>query len=91
MYRAEDTVSGRITATLPFPAEATLWRPVMAEKSLVNDVTESEPEPLPPDPEVVVVVDDELLLLQAVAMSPPTSNIVTSALLLLSLKVIPPG
>jgi hypothetical protein len=61
----------------------------MAEKSLVNDVTETDPDP-DPDPDVVVVVGDELLLLQALAMSPPTSNIATNALLELSFKVNPP-
>jgi hypothetical protein len=62
----------------------------MAEKSLVNEVTETEPLDPDPDPEDVVVVGDELLLEQALAMSPPTSSIATSALLLLSLKVNPP-
>jgi hypothetical protein len=62
----------------------------MAEKSLVNDVAETELDP-EDDPEVVVVVDDELLLLQAVATSPPTSIIVTNARLPLSLKVFSPS
>jgi hypothetical protein len=61
----------------------------MAEKSLVNDVTETEP--LEPDPDEVVVVDVELLLEQALAMSPPTSNMATNARFVLSFKVNPPG
>jgi hypothetical protein len=56
----------------------------MAEKSLVNDVTETVP--LDPDPADVVVVDDELLLEQALAMSPPTNSIATNALFVLSFK-----
>jgi hypothetical protein len=63
----------------------------MAEKSLVNDVTETEPLDPDPAPADVVVVDVELLLEQALAMSPPTSSIATNALLVLSFNVNPPG
>jgi hypothetical protein len=58
----------------------------MAEKSLVNDVTETDPLDPDPDPAEVVVVDDELLLEQALAISPPTNSIATNARLVLSFK-----
>jgi len=61
----------------------------MAEKSLVNELTETVPDP-ELEPEVVVVEEDELLLPHALATSPPTSNIVTSARLLSSLMMVPP-
>jgi hypothetical protein len=61
----------------------------MAEKSLVNESTETVPEP-ELDPDVVVVEEDELLLPHALATSPPTSNIVTSARLLPTLMMVPP-
>jgi hypothetical protein len=61
----------------------------MAEKSLVNESTETVPDP-ELDPDVVVVEEDELLLPHAPATSPPTSNIVTSARLLPTLMMVPP-
>jgi hypothetical protein len=64
---------------------------VIAEKSLVNDVadTDAEVEPEPDDDDVVV--DDELLLEQAAATSPPTSIMATKARLLWILTIIPPS
>src|SRR5215469_11696536 len=41
-YRVEVTVSGRITATRPLPAEATDLRPAIAEKLLLRSLTEMD-------------------------------------------------
>jgi hypothetical protein len=67
---------------LPWPSEASDVSLAISEKSLVNDVadTDAVPEPEPDDDDVVV--DDELLLEQAAASSPPTSIIATRARLL---------
>jgi hypothetical protein len=62
----------------------------MAAKSLVNELTETVPEP-DDEPDPVVVVELELLLPQAAARSPTTRTIVAIARLLLSLTMISPN
>jgi hypothetical protein len=63
----------------------------ISEKSLVNDVADTDAEPeLEPDDDDVVV-DDELLLEQAAASSPPTSIIATRARLLWIPMTTPPN
>jgi hypothetical protein len=62
----------------------------MAEKSLVNDVADTEGVVPPPDDDEVVVVDEELLLLQAAARRPPISIMATRPRLRLSLTMDPP-
>ena len=53
-YRVEETVSGRITVTLPLPAEATDLRPAIALKVLLRLLTEID-------------ADDEVGLLEVAA------------------------
>ena len=89
VYRADETVSGRMTATLPLPSAARPVRPFMAVKVLVKEVVERVLGVLAPLV-VVVVVDDELLELQAAASRPPTSSMLTSPRLVFSLKVLLP-
>src|SRR5580704_18529418 len=80
-----------MTATLPWPSEASDVSLAISEKSLVNDVadTDAVPEPEPDDDDVVV--DDELLLEQAAASSPPTSIMATRARLLWIPMTAPPN
>ena len=71
-YRAEVTVSGRMTATLPLPAAARGFRTDIAEKSRVNWATEIDT--VAPDEELALLelpplgeLDEELLLHAAAA------------------------
>jgi len=54
VYRAEETVSGRMTATLPLPAAVSGFSADIAEKSRVNWATEID----------TVAPDEELALLE---------------------------
>ncbi len=69
VYRAEETVSGRITATLPLPAAASGFSVDMAEKSRVSWTREivTDVVLLEALAEVVLLVLLLLLLLQAAA------------------------
>src|ERR1700691_2700015 len=62
VYLAEETVSGRMTATLPLPSLARGFNVVMAEKVRFSELSEAdgvaeEPELLP----LLALVDEELL------------------------------
>src|SRR5450631_4179962 len=79
-----------MTATLPLPEAAMLFRLAMVVKFLLKVVTDTVAEPDEPPDDEVVVVDVELLLLQAAARRPPTIIIETNARLLFSFTVNPP-
>src|SRR5437764_5013494 len=94
-YRAEVTVSGRITATLPLPAEASGFSADIAEKVRSNWPTETDTEPpdealallepvLPPEPDVE---DDEL---QAAARHKASDTDATAAPFLATGIIYPP-
>ena len=80
-------MSGRITATLPWPAAVTDLRLAIVVKFLVNvvTVTVAPPEELPE----VVVVDDELLLPQAATSRPPANRRGTRARLFVNRMLFP--
>ena len=86
MYRAEETVSGRMAATLPWPAAVRAFSAVIAEKVRLNEdiemftVVEADDE-LEAEALVLVLVlaDVEEELLQAAAARPKATADVTTA------------
>src|ERR1700689_3200619 len=74
-YRVEETVSGRITVTLPLPAAATDLSPVIAEKELFRSPIEIDalPEVLLAEGDAageLEVAGGELVLLELLELQP---------------------
>ena len=86
MYRAEETVSGRIAATFPLPIPASGFSVLMAEKLLLSWLIEMAGTATAGELELELelellagFVDDELLLLQAAAARHKATDSVTAA------------
>jgi hypothetical protein len=90
-YRAEVTVSGRMTATLPLPAEASGFRADIAEKVRSNWPTETDT--LAPDDELALLelpplgllVDVEMLLAAAPRHKASDADATTAPFLLIGI------
>jgi hypothetical protein len=89
VYLAEETVSGRMAATLPLPSAARGFSADIAEKVRLSWASETDTEA--PEPELAV--DDELvlllvLLLQAAAARHKASDTDATAAPLLAVRII---
>ena len=94
MYRAEETVSGRMTATLPLPAAVSGFSTDIADRVRSNWATEIDT--VAPDDELVGLLvpllplegEEELLLLQAAAARHKASDADAATAPFLTIRII---